>query len=193
VAELLWFVSSSLTQAVYGRIGTPDRAQAARTTLRVVHLSLLALLAVAPLVWAAAALLLPRVLGADYAQSVPLVALLLPGVLAFGGASALSAYFTNHAGQPRVPAQVAALSLGINAALSLLLIPQFGMNGAALAASTSYALTVALLLQRFRRHAGLSWRQVLVPELALLRQDGRALLRALRLVSAAPATVKGDR
>jgi Na+-driven multidrug efflux pump len=114
-------------------------------------------------------------------------------VLAFGGASALSAYFTNHAGQPRVPAQVAALSLGINAALSLLLIPQFGMNGAALAASTSYALTVALLLQRFRRHAGLSWRQVLVPELALLRQDGRALLRALRLVSAAPATVKGDR
>ncbi len=202
VAELLWFVSSSLTQAVYGRIGTPDRAQAARTTLRAVHLSLLALLAVAPFVWAAAALLLPRVLGPDYAQSVPLVALLLPGVLAFGGASALSAYFTNHAGQPRVPAQVAALSLAINAGLSLLLIPSLGMNGAALAASVSYGLTVALLLQRFRLHAGLSWRQVLVPEGALLRQDGLALWRALRRVGAArrpvavakvAESVKGER
>ena len=187
VAELLWFVSSSLTQAVYGRIGTPDRAQAARTTLRAVHLSLLALLAAAPLVWLGAALLLPRVLGPDYAQSVPLVALLLPGVLAFGGASALSAYFTNHAGQPQVPAQVAALSLAIDAALSALLIPTLGMRGAALAASVSYALTVALLLQRFRRHAGLTWRQVLVPEGALLRQDGLALLRALRLVGAPSA------
>ena len=32
VAELLWFVSGSLTQAVYSRIGTPDRARAAATT-----------------------------------------------------------------------------------------------------------------------------------------------------------------
>ena len=36
VAELLWFVSGSLTRAVYSRIGTPDRSRAAATTLRVV-------------------------------------------------------------------------------------------------------------------------------------------------------------
>ena len=33
VAELLWFVSGSLTQTVYGRIGTPDATRAAATTL----------------------------------------------------------------------------------------------------------------------------------------------------------------
>ncbi|MEN9631591.1 MAG: hypothetical protein RJA10_4819, partial [Pseudomonadota bacterium] len=126
VAELLWFVSGSLTQAVYGRIGTPDRAQAAATTLRVVQLGVAALLLAAPLLWLAARVLVPWVLGPAYAASLPLLALLLPGVLLFGGASALSAYFTNHAGLPQVPAQVAATSLALNAALSLALVPMLG-------------------------------------------------------------------
>ena len=168
VAELLWFVSGSLTQAVYGRIGTPDRAHAAATTVRVVQLSVTALLLAAPLLWAAARVLVPWVLGPAYAASLPLMALLLPGVLLFGGASALSAYFTNHAGTPQVPAQVAATSLVINATLSLLLVPRLGMAGAAVAASVSYTASVLLLAWRFARHAGLPLRQVLLPGASLM-------------------------
>jgi O-antigen/teichoic acid export membrane protein len=163
VAELLWFVSSSLTQAAYGRLGHPDRARAAATTVRVLQLSVAALLPMAPLLWALAALAVPRALGPAYAPSVALVGLLLPGVLLFGGASALSAYFTNHAGLPRVPAQVAALSLLMNAVLALVLVPLLGMAGAALAASLSYATTVLVLAWRFARHAGLPLAQVLLP------------------------------
>jgi O-antigen/teichoic acid export membrane protein len=163
VAELLWFVSSSLTQAAYGRLGHPERERAAATTVRVVQLGIAALLLAAPVLWAAAALLLPLLLGPDYAASVALIGLLLPGVLLFGGASALSAYFTNHAGLPQVPARVAALSLLLNAGLSLLLVPLLGMAGAALAASASYAATVLLLGWRFARHAGLPLRTLFVP------------------------------
>lgn len=163
VAELLWFVSSSLTQAVYSRIGTPDRARAAATTLRAVHLSLAALLAAAPLLWLAAWAGLPALLGPDYAASLLPLALLLPGVLLFGGASALSAYFTNHAGLPQVPARVATLSLALNAGLSLLLVPLVGIAGAALAASLSYGVSVAVLAVQFARHAGLELAGVLWP------------------------------
>ncbi len=171
MAELLWFVSGSLTQAVYSRIGTPDRAQAAATTVRVVHLSLLALLLVTPLLVAAAAWVVPKVLGPAYADSLPLLLWLLPGVLLFGGASALSAYFTNHAGTPRVSAQVAALSLGVNAVLSLWLVPRLGMSGAAIAASAAYSTTVLTLAVRFVRHAGLPWRCLFLPDVAQLRAD----------------------
>ena len=163
VAELLWFVSSSLTQAAYARLGHPDRERAAATTVRVVQLSVAALVLAAPLLWGLAALLVPLVLGPAYAPSVGLVGVLLPGVLLFGGASALSAYFTNHAGLPQVPAQVAALSLGLNAGLSLALVPGLGMVGAALAASLSYAATVIVLAWRFARHAGLPLSAVLLP------------------------------
>ena len=175
VAELLWFVSGSLTQTVYGRIGTPDATRAAATTLRVVQLSVAALLVAAPLLWWMAAVVVPSALGAAYADSLWPLALLLPGALLFGGASALSAYFTNHAGQPQVPAQVALMSLLLNACLSFLLVPALGMAGAALAASISYVASVLILAWRFARHAGLPLAQVLWPQ-AQLRADLKTLL-----------------
>jgi O-antigen/teichoic acid export membrane protein len=162
-AELLWFVSSSLTQAAYSRIGTPDRATAAATTVRVVQLSVVALALAAPLLWLAARTLVPWLLGPAYAPSVVLLAVMLPGVLLFGGASALSAYFTNHAGAPRVSARVAALSLVLNALLSAWLVPTWGMTGAALAASLSYTACIAVLAGLFTRHAGLPLSALLWP------------------------------
>jgi O-antigen/teichoic acid export membrane protein len=163
VAELLWFVSGSLTQAVYGRIGHPDGAQAAATAARVARLGVGLLLAVAPLLWLLAWLLLPAVLGEPYRASLLPLALLLPGALLFGGASALSAWFTNHAGRPLVPAGVAALSLVVNGGLAWVLVPRLGAAGAALAASAAYAATVVALAALFVRQAGLPWRQLLLP------------------------------
>jgi len=178
VAELMWFVSGSLTQAVYGRIGTPDRAQAAATTVRVVQLSMAALLPAAPLLWVAAWLVVPWALGPAYAPSLPLLAVLLPGVLLFGGGAALSAYFTNHAGLPRVPAQVAAGSLLLNGSMSITLAPLLGTAGVALAASVAYAAGVLWMANRFARHAGVSVRQVLWPGPQLMTD-----LRALRAMA----------
>lgn len=180
-AELLWFVSSSLTQAAYSRIGTPDRASAAGTTVRVVQLSVTALLLAAPLLWLAARALVPWLLGPAYAASVALLAVLLPGVLLFGAASALSAYFTNHAGAPGVPARVAGMSLLLNAALSLAWVPVWGMAGAALAASVSYATCVGVLAWRFVRHAGLPLSAVLLPGPHLWRDLQAVASRGRRL------------
>ena len=87
--------------------------------------------------------------------------------------------------RPQVPAQVAALSLVLNATLSLVLVPQLGMTGAALAASLSYSVAVAVLALRFARHAGLPLAAVLIPglqlrsDLALLLASLLALFRAL--------------
>jgi O-antigen/teichoic acid export membrane protein len=155
VAELLWLVSSALTQAVYGRLGGGDAERATALTLRVLQLAVLALLTLAPPLALVAWLLLPWLLGPEYAAAVPLLALLLPGAVLFGGASALSAWFTQHRGQPQVPAQVAALSLALNFVLSLLWAPRFGAPGVALAASLAYAFTMGLLAWRFARAAGL--------------------------------------
>ena len=179
-AELLWFVSSSLTQAAYSRIGTPDRATAAATTVRVVQLSVVALLIAAPLLWLVARALVPWLLGPAYAPSVALLAVLLPGVLLFGGASALSAYFTNHAGAPEVPARVAAMSLLLNGSLALVLVPLWGMAGAALAASLSYAASVGVLAWLFVRHAGLPLAALLLPGPHLGRDIQAVASRARR-------------
>lgn len=180
MAELLWFVSSSLSQAAFARIGTPDRAQAAALTLRVMHFSITALLLTAPILYLTAVWLLPWGLGPAYAEVRPLLAVLLPAVLAYAPASVLSAYFTNHAGRPGIPAFMASGSLLVNVLVCSWAIPSFGTLGAALATLVSYALTMACLLALFRRHAGCSWRQVLWPRPGQLRDDGKAVLALWR-------------
>ena len=163
VAELLWFVSSAVTQAAYARIGHPDRDAAVAVTLRVLQLSLLALALAAPVLLALAWAVLPALLGPDYAASRLPLLLLLPGVLLFGGASSMSAYFTHHAGQPRVAARVAALSLVLHGALALWWVPLMGVSGAALAASTAFVVAVAVLARRFAREAAVPVRALWTP------------------------------
>ncbi|WP_119153756.1 polysaccharide biosynthesis C-terminal domain-containing protein [Caldimonas tepidiphila] len=185
-AELLWFLSSSLSAAAYARIGAPEPAQAAALTLRVMHLNLALLLLASPLLLAAAWWLLPALLGPAYAPAPFLMLLLLPGVWAYASASTLSAWYTNFLGRPQLSAAVAATSLAINVAVCALLVPRLGAAGAALATSASYLLAIGWGLALFRRHAGLTWRAVLRPDLAQLGRDLAAPLARLRRRGARP-------
>lgn len=168
VAELLWLVSSSVTTAAYARIGSPDAAAASRITVRAVHAGMLLLALLCPVLWIGAAWLLPALLGSTYQPALPVLAVLLPGVAVFGAASALSAWFTNHAGRPWVPALLASLSLSINVVVSVLAIPRMGMIGGALATSLSYIVAVGVAVLLFKRASG-------TPAGVLLRPDWRAL------------------
>lgn len=177
VAELLWLVSSSVTTAAYARIGTPDAAAAVRVTLRAVHASVLLLLALSPLLWLAGALLVPALLGPAYAEALPALAVLLPGVALFGAASGLSAWFTNHAGRPAVPAMLAGGSLLANVLISLWLIPRLGALGAALATTLSYSGAVLVGAGWFVRASGTPVRALLQPDFGALAADLARLRR----------------
>lgn len=178
VAELLWLVSSSVTTAAYARIGAPDSREAARITVRAVHASVVLLLALSPLLWLGAALVVPWLLGPAYQDSLIALAVLLPGVALYGAASALSAWFTNHAGRPWVPALLATTSLVINIVVSLVAIPRLGMVGGSLATTLSYGLTVALAAAWFLRASGVSAAVLLQPDWRALAAE---VLRRKRL------------
>ena len=176
VAELLWLLSSAVTQAAYARIGLPDRDTAARLVVRIVHGNLMVLLLAAPALYLAARFVLPWLLGPAYGDASLLLVILLPGVLSYGAASPLSAYFTNHAGRPQVPALVAGLSMLINVALCVALIPRIGIIGGAVATTVSYVISVIVLLLLFARHAGISAAVLAKPD---LRAMGRYVLAIL--------------
>lgn len=163
VAELLWLLSSAVTVSAYHRIGAPDAAQAAATTLRAVRFNLGATLAAAPLLYLAADWALPRVLGPAYAAALQPLALLLPGIAGYAAASSLSAYYTHHLGRPQWSAGIAGLSLGLTLLIAAWSIPRFGAAGAALATSLAYTLAIAVALRAFLRDAGLGWGALLRP------------------------------
>lgn len=161
VAELLWLLSSAVTVSAYHRIGAPDAIEAASITLRAVRFNLLATLLAAPLLYALAALALPRVLGPAYIGALAPLALLLPGVAGYAAASSLSAYYTNQRGRPQWSAGIAGLSLVLTLAIAALAIPRWGAGGAALATSLAYGLAIAVALALFLRDTGLPWRALL--------------------------------
>ncbi len=154
-AELLWFVSSSITTAVYRRIGAADPQAAAWMALQAMRWSALSVMVFVPVLLAVAWWALPNVLGEAYRASWWPLVLLMPGTLAYSVASAVSAYFTNHLGKPQLAGRIAALSMGSNLVISALLVPRFGIAGAAVATSLSYTLAIGVGLFMFLRAAGL--------------------------------------
>lgn len=155
LAELLWLLSSALSVAAYRRIGEPDRDRAARTALLAARAGVAAAVLAAPVLWVVAAWGVPVVLGEGYGGVSSPLALLLPGVVAYAAASALSAYFTNQLGRPGWAGRVAALSLALNTLGCLWAVPRFGAAGAAASTSASYLVAIGVAWLVFHREAGL--------------------------------------
>lgn len=158
VAELLWLVSSAVTTAVYGRIGAADQTVAAQSTLQAVRWGALGVLLASPLLLLVAWWALPAVLGEAYRPAWWYLLILLPGTLAYSSASGISAYFTNHRGQPWLAGGVALTSMLLNLVLSWWWIPLWGAAGAAVATSVSYGVAIVAGLVLFLRLSHLPWR-----------------------------------
>jgi O-antigen/teichoic acid export membrane protein len=83
--------------------------------------------------------------GRQFSQSARPFLLLLPGVCGMAAASIQSAYLAG-VGRAGANAAVAAIGLGLNIALNLLLIPRYGISGAAIASSLAYCTQAWLLI-----------------------------------------------
>ncbi len=94
----------------------------------------------------------------------------------FKSHAAATAGFLAGLGFPQVYLAGSAIGLGINLGLNFLLIPIFGIVGAALASSVSYMTLSAIYLYGMRRHAELETKD-LFPSLYLFRDFVLPLLR----------------
>ncbi|OYR41812.1 polysaccharide biosynthesis protein [Halorubrum sp. Ib24] len=141
IAEFLWFVPRALQSVI---IQSTSNLWAEGKTERVTRLSsaitrytlvLTMLLAVGLAVLARD--VVPLYAGPAYVASVPPLLLLLPGTIGFAIARPILA--VSHAkGDLRVMIAATGLSALINVALNALLIPTYGIEGAAIATSVGY-------------------------------------------------------
>ena len=105
---------------------------------------------------------LPRIYGRDYPGMVVPLLVLLPGMLPSGLYQLLTRYFTSRARQ-EVNIAAAGIAVVLNVALNWVLIPRYGILGAALANGVSYGTAAVVLLVAFVRESGLSVSETLVP------------------------------
>jgi len=143
VGESVWQVSGSLALAIYGRIGTLTRDDAAALVTRVMRHTLVIILGVCVCIFLGAGLVEKAVSGRTaYPGVASAIRFLLPGVLLYSLAPTYSAFYTYQRGLPWVAAFVAGGGLIIDITLDFVLIPHMGVNGAALASSIAYAVAI---------------------------------------------------
>jgi O-antigen/teichoic acid export membrane protein len=194
IAEGLWFISSAIGVAIYARVGQLPRQEAAELTARSMRHAIFVIAVLALGAVLVAGVLMPLVFGAEYAASVTAFRLLAPGIVIFGLGRIFSTYFTNALGRPRVPLVIAATSLAISVPLCFVLIPPFGMNGAAIATTVSYTASMILAIGIFSRETHIPARQMLLVNGDDLRGYLRIGRRLLSLVGGYGGdAVRGER
>lgn len=158
VGELLWLLPGALTPLlVHSSAADAADPRRDRTAARAVRMGVGLTLAAALPLYLAAAPLLALVGRGQYAASVPALRALLPGIVAFAPGVVLAGDFIGR-GRPHWNTQASALTVVINVAAALALIPRHGAVGAAWASSLAYACGSAIMLWRFRRATGMSLR-----------------------------------
>jgi len=107
--------------------------------------------------------------GDEYTSIVSPFQLLLPGVVLLGACSSLSQYFIGK-GLVGWTNYVYFASLGGNVALNLMLIPQYGISGAAIATLITYSISTVFMIILFVRESSINFIQLFMIDKADISQ-----------------------
>jgi O-antigen/teichoic acid export membrane protein len=152
-SEALWVPANAVSLVTFAHVIGVRRAEADRLAPVVVR-SILLVTAVASVIAALAApAVLPLLFGPRLAGAVVPFELLLPGVVALAVEKVLSSYLTG-IGRPEIASSIASVNAVIAIVVDLLLIPHFGVGGAAAAASIVYVTGTLMTLRIFLRESG---------------------------------------
>lgn len=175
LAELLWYLPHAVGTVLMPHVAGSAEEEAGSITpfLCRTTLALTALLSVG--LAAGGTWLIPRILPA-FQASVRVLWILIPGVIAATIFKVLSSDF-NGRGKPIETFYPAVIALGTGLVCGILVIPRFGICGAALVATGGYLLNSFLYVRSYSRMTA-----VPIVNLLFLRSEDLALASGLRQV-----------
>jgi O-antigen/teichoic acid export membrane protein len=165
VAEVAWHIPDTVGVVLFPRLSNTPVEQIHAITARVLRNTLAALLLVIAAMAGVSWFLVPFIYGAAYTASVLPLLILLPGILVMGIYKVIGRNYSSQDRQ-QVTILAAFLALGLNLGLNLILIPLWGVTGAALASTFGYSAAGLVMLAVFRRDTGFGWSELLLPRLS---------------------------
>ena len=177
LTNLLLKIPDATGTVLFPQLAGASEADAHAATSRVCRHTLFVTMAGA-LVYAVFGALVIRVLyGARFMGAVRPLLLMLPGIVMITLYLILTRNFTSRAKQG-VNIAAAVPALGLNVALNCVLIPRWGISGAAVSTAISYSVAALILLVMFVRESGYTVGQTVIVRRAelkgYLRLAGRA-------------------
>ena len=173
MAELIFYIPDAVTTIFLPTVAGSTAEEADAKLGRVSRLTMLATVSAAvaliPTAWVGIHLVLPK-----YVDCMPAFLVLLPGVVSLSLSKVLTSYVAGR-GRPGPISVAAAITLALNLAANVVLIPQFGIVGASAASLLSYTAMALMMLFVACRLSGRSPFYLIVP--------GRAEFAAVRTVA----------
>lgn len=176
LTEQLWMISQAVSTIIFPRLSAMAGDEAARRAFTpfMARIVFWTTLIASGLLAAIAQPAIQILFGSEFIDASIAVLILLPGIVVFSAGRVIANDFAAR-GWVGINMTMALLVLLINTFANLLLIPQFGFLGAALATSLSYLLSVIVRLVLQSRLVGVQWLECFVPT----RRDFSFLKRVL--------------
>lgn len=161
MAETLWYGANGFALVMFPHVSSLDRKEANRVTPVVCRNAVFMTLIGALVMFAVSRELILFVFGPGMLPALNPLWLLLPGIVTLTTAKVLSSYLSG-IGKPTYSTYIAAFTVTLTIALDLLLIPRYGINGAAAASSIVYTCTAIVTVWFFRHESGAGLLETLV-------------------------------
>ncbi|MFH0777333.1 MAG: flippase [Candidatus Eisenbacteria bacterium] len=162
LAELLWNIPSSIAPSVMYKSASDESSDRDRLTASACRHTILACTVCAGLIALLARPLIGAAFGRAYLGSVTPLLVLLPGTAFLSLGGILANDFVGR-GKQLTNSVAALITLAINVPLNFILIPVWGIPGAAAASTFSYCVGVVVMVVRFLRITKMKPGQILLP------------------------------
>lgn len=161
LAQIIWFVSNSVNSILFPTLMNSQKEGRPAFTAKVIRITLLINLNVAVILTIIGYPLTLALYGHEFAQSYLVFLVLLPGILFDCVGRGLITLLKSENWTLDISA-IATFSLLVNLSLNVLLIPRFGIFGAAMASSLSYALRAIVLAHMCSKKTALSLNSMII-------------------------------
>jgi O-antigen/teichoic acid export membrane protein len=159
LAELLIFIPESIRLSLFPMVAASSPTEANRLTLIACRHTLLLTLICIVVMAALGPFAITYIYGKQFVGAVIPLLILLPGVGMLALSHLLEGDLTGR-GRPEATTISALCSLMVTIVLDLLLIPRYGIIGAAIASACAYTVECMVNTFFFIRHSGVSWRDM---------------------------------
>lgn len=174
LAELVWLATDSIATVMLPHQTRAEAREAAALTTRTCRVNLVVATLLSSALAAVAYPLVGLAYGREFLPALPALWLLLPGIVLASLWRPLGGYLVK-LGNPLGMSAISGVALGVNFLLNLWLIPIWGIAGAAVATTASYAVLAGGYLAWFLRRSGVS-----PDELLRVRAEGASMWRLVQ-------------
>ncbi len=142
LAQMLWLLPQAVAAILMSYSGNSNEKEAIEQTNRLLRITSVSLVLIAIFCELTIGFFIPLLYGNEFEDSIFTFRLLLIGIAPFGITTILSSYFSGK-GTVKINLYSGILGFIVCLVLDLLLIPGYGMNGAAVATICSYIFSTA--------------------------------------------------